>query len=166
MKFSWINPMNKKEEEEMKKFIVCLYDEFVKWGDDDRFIDHVLSSSIREITRIIGECKNLCISLKAKKYFVNCKTFYDYQTAVKKNSNKLIKEHFYPVKDFLDEFRKKKKEGKQFTRKDAERWLNDSTIAYITKDEDALLRNEFGNKRYRPPSSYEKIGIKLEKAKL
>jgi hypothetical protein len=77
MNFEWNEKMNKDEEKAMKEFIQYVYNGFIRWGDDDRFVDHVLYIIVRDITRIIGECRNLKISLNAKKILGECKSLRD-----------------------------------------------------------------------------------------
>ena len=125
-----------------------------------------MSIAIRDTTRIIGECKNLKVSQEAKKILGSCRTIKDFEKARKANPGKIVKEHYYPVKEFLDEWRKKKDNNKNFTSADAERWFNDATIAYITKKEDDKLTEKYGNKRKRPLNAYGKAGIKLSNVKL
>jgi len=158
MTFSWEEPLTVKEERNIKKFIKYIYEGLNKW-DNDRNIDHILHFIVRDVTRIIGEYKNLKISSKAKKLIGECHCFKDIVKAKKKYPKKIVLDHNPTAKSFFDELSMKKTTKEIFTHKDADRWLNKATIVAITKDEDRLLTSN-GYMENRPPDAYKKLGIK------
>jgi len=152
--------MKKNEEKMIEDFILYLYDGFSKFGDD-KYAEHVFYIAVREVTRIIGERKNLKISKNALKILGKCNDIKDVERAKMSHPNKIIKEHKIPVKEFWDEFKTKKDKGEAFTRTDAERWLNEAVIAIITKEEDQEITKN-GYMIFRHSDAYKKLGIELE----
>jgi hypothetical protein len=159
MEFSWKEPLTYEEERNIKEFILYIYEALNKWGND-RHIDHILHYMVRDVTRIIGEYKNLKISSKAKELIGECHCFKDIIKAKKRlPSGKIVLDHNPTAKSFFDELTRKKGEKEHFTHKDADRWLNEATIVVITKDEDRLLTSK-GYMEDRPSDAYDKLGIK------
>jgi hypothetical protein len=166
MTYSWDVPLNKKEEETMKEFIQYIYDGFIKWGgdpnkfcNDDRNTDHVLHFMVRDVTRIIGELKNLKMSFDAKEIIGECNCLKDIEKAKKLHPGEIVLDHNPTANSFYEEFIMKKINKEPFTYKDADRWLNEASIVAITKKEDQLLTSN-GYMKNRPPDAYDRLGIK------
>jgi len=139
MSFSWDEPLTDEEEINLKEFICYIYEGLNRWGND-RHIDHILHFIVRDVSRIIGEFKNLKISSKAKELIGECHCFKDIEKAKKKlHSREIVLDHNPTAKSFFDELVMKKSKKELFTHKDADRWLNEATIVAITKNEDRLL---------------------------
>jgi len=155
--------MTKDDEKVMEKFILYLYDGYKKFGHD-RHVNHVYYYIIKYVTARIGECKNLKISEKAEKILGKCESLKMIRKARRANRNKTIQEHKIPVKKFLDEFKSKKENGKDFTEDDAKRWLKEAVLAVITKEEDQNLSKK-GWKIERPKDAYKQLGIVLRDVK-
>jgi hypothetical protein len=131
-------------EEELKEFIVYLYEGFKKYGHD-KYADHIFYQAVRYITLAIGECKEPKISQKA---------------LADKNAER-IKEHKKPAIKFFQEFRDKKAKNEYFTKGDAAGWLDDAVIAFITRQEDDELTAKGWRDKNRPDDAYEQLGIEL-----
>jgi hypothetical protein len=131
--------------EELKDFIVYLYEGFKKYGHD-KYADHVFYEAVRYITLAIGECKQPKISIKA----------------LQDKTADRIREHKKPAITFFQEFRNKKEKGEAFTKDDAAHWLDEAVIAFITKEEDDQLTAKGWRDKNRPDDAYEKLGIVLE----
>ena len=159
--------MTKQEQENMVDFILYLYEAYKKWchhpvrKDKDRHIDHILYIAVRDITRIIGENKNLYISEAANKFIKADKTttYRALLNSIRANG-KIIKEHYKPANDFYKQFEDCCVNNKPFGEKEAKAWLKDAVIAFITKDEDKKL-TELGyvKNRPRPAKAYKEAGI-------
>jgi len=159
MSFSWKEPLTDEEERNIKEFILYIYEGLIKWGND-RHIDHILHFMVRDVTRIIGEFKNLKISSKAKELIGECHCFKDIENAKRRlPSGKIVLDHNPTAKSFFDELTRKKTKKEPFTHKDADRWFNKATIVAITKEEDGLLTSN-GYIEDRPPDAYDILGIK------
>jgi len=65
-KREWDTMMNKDEEKTMQNFILYLYNGYSKFGYD-KYAEHIFYIAVRDVTRIIGERKNLKISKKSSK---------------------------------------------------------------------------------------------------
>jgi hypothetical protein len=166
MTYSWDDPLNKKEEETMKEFIQYTYDGFIKWGgdpnkfsNDDRNFDHILDFMVRDVTRVIGELKNLKISINAKEIIGECNCWKDIERAKKLHRGEIVLDHNPTVKSFFYELKMKKIKKEPFTHNDADRWLKEASIVAITKKEDQLLTSK-GYMEDRPPDAYDRLGIK------
>ena len=159
--WEWKGMMEKKEEQVMIDLILYLFEGFKKYGDD-KYADHIIYIAVRDVTRIIGERKNLYISEKAEGILGDCIDIFTVEAAQKAHPYKTVKEHKIPAKTFWEEFKTKRTKGQDFTRADAERWLRDATIAIITKEEDDELTHKKWGK-VRPPNAYEELGIMLKK---
>jgi hypothetical protein len=166
MNFSWIEPLNEKEEEVFIEFIQYTWEGFYKWGgdpknysNDDRCFDHILHFMVRDITRIIGEYKNLKMSYKAKEIIGECNCLKDIENAKKLHPGKIVLDHNPPAKTFYDEFKTKKIKNEPFSKINAIRWINEASIVAITEEENRLLTSR-GYMENRPPDAYDRLGIK------
>jgi len=115
---------------------------------------------VRDVTRIIGEFKNLRISSKAKELIGECHCFRDIEKAKKRlPSGKIVLDHNPTAKSFFDELKVKKIKKEPFTKINANRWLKEASIVAITGSENNLLTSN-GYMEDRPPDAYDKLGIK------
>jgi len=170
--YEWDGFMTKQEQDNMVDFIMYLYEGYEKWckaplkKDKDRYIYHVLYLAVRDVTRIIGESKNLKISEKARKLLKvdETTTYRGLLNSIRANPRQTVKEHYKPADDhFFEQFRECCNNGKPFTREQARKWLNDAVIAIITKNEDeALTKKGFGKKRPDPAEAYTSAGIEVK----
>ena len=161
--WNWDGMLNENEEKLLKDLILYLYEGYSKFGHD-KYAEHIFYMSVRDVTRIIGERKNLKISKRAEEILGKCNDFKMVEKAQKENPRLTVNEHKIPAKNFWDEFKNKKAQGKIFSKNDAEHWLDDAEIAIITKEEDEKLTRS-GWIKNRPDNAYEILGIELKDVK-
>ena len=168
-RFNYDGIMTKQEEKNMVEFILYLYEAYKKWchhpdrKDKDRNIAHILYIAVRDITRIIGENKNLNISKEASKILKpdETTTYRGLLNARKANPGKTIKEHFKPANDFYYQFEEACANNKPFGEKEAKKWLKDAVIAIITVKEDETLTEQGNRDKRNPKEAYDEAEIDL-----
>jgi len=169
-RFEWKDEMTELEQKNMVDFILYLYEGYQRWCHhpgredlDDRHIHYLLYEAGREVTRIIGEFKNIRISKEARS-LLNIvdeeTTFSGYLSSRKAHPDKTVREHYKPADDFIKQFKQFADENKPFGKKEAIAWLEEAIIAIITSDEDKTL-TELGYVRNRPnpAEAYDEAGI-------
>jgi len=168
-RWKWDKPMTKKEQMNMINFIKHLNEGYHRYckgegenGEDDKYINHIISITVRHTTGIIGRSnKNLKISEKALS-LLGLNEHADFKAIVRERRNnpgETILEHYKPANYFFNELK-----DKPFKDKDAKRWLNEAVIAIITKKEDEkLTKNGYGTRRDNPEEAYKdkKVAIEL-----
>jgi hypothetical protein len=134
-------------------YILYLWEGYKKYGHD-KFVERMTNDAIRQITRQIGLAKRPGISKEAG---VLLKGAISLNQSFGQN---LREEHKKPVIQFIQEFRDKKANKKEFTKADAAAWFIKAEIAIITEKEDAVLKGKWSDED-RPPDAYKKCGIDL-----
>jgi hypothetical protein len=160
-KNSWKGFLEPHDEEKIKELIPWLYKGYKKYGDN-KHAEHFFYLVIRDITRVIGEFKNLSISEKAEAILgEHPDDMQSLLSLLKKHPKKIKREHIKPARFFVKEFETRRKENRQFTAEDAERWFKEAKMAAITKEEDDRLTAK-GWRGERPDDAYKQLGIKLK----